>query len=139
MRGSPTSPSSPRARTSTTNGWSRPARSCRTSKRSSRWIDAREREGCLGALSGPGTEGERQAGSVVTRDAAPAPDRGLAPEAAHPPWQGHVLMSPWTPKQLDAIRATDDIHISPYRAGGTTPGTPTSVWHGGVDDDQQRR
>src|SRR5699024_5549008 len=105
--------------------------------------------GAWGALSGPGTEGERQAGSVVTRDAAPGPDRGLPPAAAHPPWRGHVLMSTWPPEQLDAIRATDDFHISPYRAAGTTdsshsspygadgppPGTPTWIWSVVVDGD----
>ncbi|HJB09211.1 MAG TPA: DUF2255 family protein [Candidatus Brachybacterium merdavium] len=44
-------------------------------------------------------------------------------------------MSTWTPEQLDAIRATDDFHISPYRADGTTPGTPTWIWSVVVDGD----
>ncbi|MFC0675207.1 hypothetical protein [Brachybacterium hainanense] len=35
-------------------------------------------------------------------------------------------MTTWTPEQIDAIRAIDDFHISPYRGDGTTPGTPGS-------------
>ena len=42
-------------------------------------------------------------------------------------------MPGWTPEQLEQIAATDDFHISPYRADGTTPGTPTWIWSVVVD------
>ena len=42
-------------------------------------------------------------------------------------------MSTWHPEQLEAIRASDDLHISPYRDDGTTPGTPTWIWSVVVD------
>ena len=42
-------------------------------------------------------------------------------------------MSPWTPEQLENIASTDDFHISPYRADGHTPGTPTWIWSVVVD------
>lgn len=37
-------------------------------------------------------------------------------------------MSAWTAQQLQSIADTDDFHIAPYRADGTTPGTPTWIW-----------
>src|SRR3954447_406542 len=33
----------------------------------------------------------------------------------------------WTPEELQAISATDDLHIAPYRANGV-PGTLTWIW-----------
>ncbi|MFF2773076.1 DUF2255 family protein [Streptomyces bacillaris] len=37
-------------------------------------------------------------------------------------------MTDWTPEELQAIASTDDFHISPFRADGTTLGTPTWIW-----------
>lgn len=42
-------------------------------------------------------------------------------------------MNAWTPEQLENIGTTDDFHISPYRADGITPGTPTWIWSVVVD------
>ena len=42
-------------------------------------------------------------------------------------------MSTWTPDQLQRIVDADDLHISPYRPDGTTPGTPTWIWCVAVD------
>lgn len=42
-------------------------------------------------------------------------------------------MTAWAPEQLEKIASTDDFHISPYRADGTTPGTPTWIWSVVVD------
>ncbi|TDF93336.1 MULTISPECIES: DUF2255 family protein [Arthrobacter] len=44
-------------------------------------------------------------------------------------------MTSWTIGQLEQIGTTDDFHISPYRADGTTPGTPTWIWSVVVDGD----
>ncbi|NBH12133.1 DUF2255 family protein [Amycolatopsis sp. SID8362] len=42
--------------------------------------------------------------------------------------------SSWTDSQLDAITATNDFHVAPYREDGTTPGTPVWVWAVAVGD-----
>ncbi|WP_115788770.1 DUF2255 family protein [Arthrobacter silvisoli] len=42
-------------------------------------------------------------------------------------------MNALTPEQLENIGTTDDFHISPYRADGITPGTPTWIWSVVVD------
>jgi hypothetical protein len=42
-------------------------------------------------------------------------------------------MSSWTPEELRAIAATDDLHIAPYRENGV-PGTLTWIWSVVVDD-----
>jgi hypothetical protein len=39
------------------------------------------------------------------------------------------------PEDLRRIAATDDLHISPFRADGTTYGTPTWIWSVVVDDE----
>jgi hypothetical protein len=44
-------------------------------------------------------------------------------------------MTSWNPDTLAAIAATDDLHISPFRADGTTYGTPTWIWSVVVGDD----
>jgi hypothetical protein len=44
-------------------------------------------------------------------------------------------MATWSREDLRAIGQTDDFHISPYRADGTTPGTPTWIWSVVVDGD----
>jgi hypothetical protein len=42
-------------------------------------------------------------------------------------------MTDWTPDELRSIASTDDFHISPFRADGTTYGTPTWIWSVVVD------
>ena len=42
-------------------------------------------------------------------------------------------MTDWTPDELHKIGSTDDLHISPFRADGTTLGTPTWIWSVVVD------
>ena len=42
-------------------------------------------------------------------------------------------MADWTPDELQAIASSDDFHISPFRADGTTLGTPTWIWSVVVD------
>jgi hypothetical protein len=37
-------------------------------------------------------------------------------------------MSTWSPDTIAAIAASDDLHIAPFRADGTTYGTPTWIW-----------
>ncbi|MDN4613135.1 DUF2255 family protein [Leifsonia sp. F6_8S_P_1B] len=39
----------------------------------------------------------------------------------------------WTPDVLRAIASTDDFHIAPFRADGTTLGTLTWIWSVVVD------
>jgi hypothetical protein len=39
----------------------------------------------------------------------------------------------WPKDTLEKIAATDDLHISPYRADGITYGTPTWIWSVVVD------
>ncbi len=34
----------------------------------------------------------------------------------------------WDREELERIRETDDLHISPFRADGETYGTPTWIW-----------
>ena len=43
-------------------------------------------------------------------------------------------MTDWTPEELQKIGSTDDLHISPFRADGTTLGTPTWIWSVVVGD-----
>ncbi|MBO1739509.1 DUF2255 family protein [Leifsonia sp. TF02-11] len=42
-------------------------------------------------------------------------------------------MTTWTTDELQAIAATDDFHIAPFRADGITLGTPTWIWSVVVD------
>jgi hypothetical protein len=42
-------------------------------------------------------------------------------------------MSTWNPDTIAALAATDDLHVSPFRADGTTYGTPTWIWSVVVD------
>jgi hypothetical protein len=44
-------------------------------------------------------------------------------------------MATWSHEDVRAIGQTDDFHISPYRADGATPGTPTCMWSVVVDGD----
>jgi hypothetical protein len=37
-------------------------------------------------------------------------------------------MTTWAQDELDAMAATDDLHISPFREDGATYGTPTWIW-----------
>jgi hypothetical protein len=37
-------------------------------------------------------------------------------------------VSAWDPATLTAIATSDDLHIAPFRADGTTYGTPTWIW-----------
>ncbi|MDE1153578.1 MAG: DUF2255 family protein [Micavibrio sp.] len=39
----------------------------------------------------------------------------------------------WSTDELNKIAAADDLHIAPYRADGTTYGTPTWIWSVVVD------
>lgn len=43
-------------------------------------------------------------------------------------------MTTWTPARLAALATSDDLHISPFRADGTTYGTPTWTWSVVVGD-----
>ncbi|WP_434056648.1 DUF2255 family protein [Leifsonia sp. McL0608] len=42
-------------------------------------------------------------------------------------------MTDWTPEELRAISTTDDFHIAPYRADGSTVGTLAWIWSVVVD------
>ncbi|MFZ6993176.1 DUF2255 family protein [Curtobacterium sp. RRHDQ66] len=44
-------------------------------------------------------------------------------------------MAAWPSDTLAGIAASDDLHVSPFRADGTTYGTPTWIWSVVVDDD----
>lgn len=44
-------------------------------------------------------------------------------------------MSTWLKKELQRIADNDDLHISPFREGGKTYGTPTWIWSVVVDND----
>lgn len=41
----------------------------------------------------------------------------------------------WDPDTLARIAAADDLHIAPFRADGTTTGTPTWIWSVAVGND----
>jgi hypothetical protein len=41
----------------------------------------------------------------------------------------------WAPNELIKIAAAYDLHISPYRDGGVTHGTPTRIWSVVVEGD----
>lgn len=43
-------------------------------------------------------------------------------------------MTAWSAAELHAIASTDDFHIAPFRADGTTLGTLTWIWSVVVDD-----
>ena len=43
-------------------------------------------------------------------------------------------MSAWPKDELRRISEADDLHISPFREGGATYGTPTWIWSVAVDD-----
>jgi hypothetical protein len=42
-------------------------------------------------------------------------------------------MAAWPKDELGRIAAADDLHIAPFRADGTTYGTPTWIWSVAVD------
>lgn len=42
-------------------------------------------------------------------------------------------MSDWSSDDIASIAATDDLHVAPFRADGTTPGTLTWIWSVVVD------
>ena len=42
-------------------------------------------------------------------------------------------MRDWNKDELHKIAEADDLHISPFREGGATYGTPTSIWSVEVD------
>lgn len=42
-------------------------------------------------------------------------------------------MANWSEQELRKLAQTDDLHISPFRADGTTYGTPTWIWSVVVD------
>jgi hypothetical protein len=42
-------------------------------------------------------------------------------------------MTVWTQDELQKIAEADDLHISPFRADGTTYGTPIWIWSVAVD------
>lgn len=39
----------------------------------------------------------------------------------------------WSKAEIEALAASDDLHIAPYREDGSTPGTPTWIWSVVVD------
>ena len=43
-------------------------------------------------------------------------------------------MPTWSKDELRKIAEADDLHISPFREGGMTYGTPTWIWSVAVDD-----
>ncbi len=43
-------------------------------------------------------------------------------------------MSAWVKEELQKIAKADDLHIAPFRADGSTYGTPTWIWSVAVDD-----
>jgi hypothetical protein len=44
-------------------------------------------------------------------------------------------MTAWAQDELRKIAESDDLHIAPFRADGTTYGTPTWIWSVAVDGD----
>ena len=44
-------------------------------------------------------------------------------------------MTAWAQDELQKIAEADDLHIAPFRANGTTYGTPTWIWSVAVDGD----
>ena len=44
-------------------------------------------------------------------------------------------MTAWAQDTLQKIAEADDLHIAPFRADGTTYGTPTWIWSVAVDGD----
>ena len=44
-------------------------------------------------------------------------------------------MTAWAQDKLQKIAEADDLHIAPFRADGTTYGTPTWIWSVAVDGD----
>jgi hypothetical protein len=43
-------------------------------------------------------------------------------------------MTAWDPQLIEAVSATDDLHVAPFRADGVTTGTPTWIWSVVVDN-----
>ena len=43
-------------------------------------------------------------------------------------------MTFWSQQELQAIAASDDLHIAPFREDGRTYGTPTWIWSVVIDD-----
>ena len=48
-------------------------------------------------------------------------------------------MTSWAQDELQKIAEADDLHIAPFRANGTTYGTPTWIWSVAVDGDLYAR
>ena len=48
-------------------------------------------------------------------------------------------MTAWAQDELQKIAEADDLHIAPFRADGTTYGTPTWIWSVAVDGDLYAR
>ena len=48
-------------------------------------------------------------------------------------------MSSWAPDTLERFTAADDLQVSPFRADGATPGTPTWIWSIVVDGELYAR
>lgn len=44
------------------------------------------------------------------------------------------MVMDWTVDELARLRASDDLHIAPFRDDGITPGTPTWIWSVVVDN-----
>jgi len=49
-------------------------------------------------------------------------------------FQGDPTITTWPKRELRKIAETGDLHISPFRDGGVTYGTPTWIWSVAVDD-----
>ena len=48
--------------------------------------------------------------------------------------KGGTKMAAWLKDELQKIAEADDLHISPFRENGVTPGTPTWIWSVAVGD-----
>ena len=59
---------------------------------------------------------------------------GSATVPNHIKIQRKLTMISWSKDELRKIAEADDLHISPFREGGLTYGTPTWIWSVAVDD-----
>src|SRR6476660_7082889 len=59
---------------------------------------------------------------------------GAWPSPNHTKSEGEPTMISWSKDELRKIAEADDLHISPFRQGGFTYGTPTWIWSVAVDD-----
>jgi hypothetical protein len=61
-------------------------------------------------------------------------DRGRSRRpAVESTWESEAMK--WSAEELRKIIEADDLHISPFREDGVTPGTPTWIWAVAVDGD----